>query len=101
MLQNDVVLHHFCPKRRRFVIYLKINKKETTSFYRLQRQNDVVSTRRLPKNDFPCSFVQFAASGGRGRGMGGGGGGGERRQGRQPVTVDLDRQASGGTTDGG
>ena len=76
----------FCPKRRRFVIYKKnkINTKrrrfvacrdKTTSFCRLQRQNDVVSNHRLPKNEFPVSLSSLQRSGG-----GGGGGGGGREK---------------------
>ena len=89
----------FIPKRRRFAVvlskttsfcYLFKNKKkkETTSFYLLQRQNDVVSPHRLPKNDFPYLSVQFAASGGRGRRIGGVDGGAGRQGRRSLVGIE-------------
>ena len=48
-------------------------------FIKKKRRNDVVSPRRLPKNDFPCSSFQFAAIGGEG------GGGEDRAGGRWPL----------------
>ena len=93
-------MHKFCSKRRRFVIYLKINKKETMSFYLLQRQNDVVSPRRLPKNDFfPVRRSILQQFGGRGRGVDGRG----RKRGSptlQPLIASEISLDVGGSGDG-
>ena len=61
------------PKRHRFILHLKIIiNNETTSFYLLQRRNDVISaTFKFQKEELVPRF-QISIC----RGVGGGGGGG-------------------------
>ena len=74
-------------KRRRFgPVYTK-----TTSFYLLQRQNDVVSPTLLPQIEVSVRRPSLPTGGG-GGGVWGGGGGGEDRA-TSPAAARLDRRA--------
>ena len=102
-IQNDVILVFDRPKRRRFILHLKIIiiNNETMLFYLLQRRNDVVSPRfKCQKEELVPRFHFFW----------GGGWFGFRsyllanarwsEQQQQPTIEVLERRLSGGPADG-